>query len=212
MTKIQGFSPGLTVPVIETFVTAQAQTETPANSKPQEATPAATDSTTAKPQITRLGLRAALILTTEFCATEFKSKGGWATKEHATFEVGKAACLELEPALTPAFTSVTRVTNTPTPQDAQVILIPKIVDVNATTAMGAFSNREMVVIIEWTVQDPSGKTLWIGTVQGSAKHHIGNVFSHGKNVTLIVNDSVKAAAEQSAGKLSAAPELQKLAQ
>jgi len=76
--------------------------------------------------------------------------------------------------------------------------------------MSAFSNREMDVFLEWTVKDMSGKTVWIETVQRSAKHHMGNLFTHKKNLKLIVEDSVKDAAEQSASKMSSSPELRKL--
>jgi len=164
------------------------------------------------PADTKLTLKAALVLTPEFCATKIKPKGSWATREPGKFEVGKAACEELEPALKGVFSNLTRVEATPAPEEAQVILLPRFVDVDATKTMGAFSNREMVVLLEWTVKDNSGKTVWIETVQGSAKHHMGNMFTHGKNMKLVVTDSVKDAAEQSASKMSASPELRKLTQ
>lgn len=163
---------------------------------------------TVSPSDTRLALRAALVVTPEFCATKFK-KGSWATIKE-TFEVGKIACAQLEPALERVFSSLTRVTATPSSGDAQVVLMPRFVDVGATTAMGAFSNREMDVFLEWTVKDMSGKTVWIETVQGSSKHHMGNMFTYNKNLKLIVNDSVKDAVEQSASKMSSSPELRKL--
>jgi hypothetical protein len=156
-----------------------------------------------------LALRAALVLTPEFCAAKTK-KGSWAVRE--TFEIGKAACAELEPALKGAFSGLTRVAAASSSGDAQVVLLPRIVDVAATSAAGAFSNREMVVVLEWTVKDRSGKTVWIDTVQGTAKHHQGNTFTYSKNVKLIVRDSVKDAAEKSASKMSSAPELRKLTQ
>ena len=157
----------------------------------------------------KLALKAVLVLTPEFCATKTKKGGFWSGKE--TFPIGKAACKELEPALKEAFSDLTRVAAAPASGDAQVVLTPRLVDVGATKALGAFSNREMVVLLEWTVKDKAGTTLWLETVQGSAKHHMGNAFTHGKNVKLIAEDSVKDAAEQSATKMSAAPELRKLA-
>ena len=53
---------------------------------------------------------------------------------------------------------------------------------------------------------------WIETVQGSSRHHMGNVFTHSKNVKLIVRDSIKDAAEQSASKMADSVELRKLTQ
>ena len=165
---------------------------------------------TKSPADTTLTLKAALVLTPEFCAT--KTKQGSFASGKETFEIGKVACAELEPALKGVFSSLTRIMAPPSPEGTQVVLLPKFGEVEATKTLGAFSDREMIVLLEWTVKDRSGKTVWIETVQGSAKHHMGNTFTHGKNVKLIVEDSVKDAAEQSASKMSSSPELRKLAQ
>jgi hypothetical protein len=155
----------------------------------------------------KLSLTAALVLTPEFCATVNK-KGGWANEEK--FPVGKAACNELEPAMKGIFTTLTRVDDSSKAGDAQLVLEPKFADVGATQKGFAFSNREMVVMVEWTVRDQSGKALWIETIQGSAKRHMGNAFTHGKNLKHIVEDSVQDMAEQSAAKMSNAPQLVKM--
>ena len=165
---------------------------------------------TKSPEDTMLRLKAALVLTPDFCAT--KTKKGSFVSGKETFEIGRAACAELEPALKGVFFSLTRTAAPPSPEEAQVVLLPKFGDVEATKTLGAFSDREMIVLLEWTVKDRSGKTVWIETVQGSSKHHMGNTFTHGKNVKLIVEDSAKDAAEQSASKMSSSPELRKLAQ
>jgi hypothetical protein len=163
----------------------------------------------ASPPDAKLRLRATLVLTPEFCATKI-SKGSWATMKE-TFEVGKVACADLQPALETVFTTVTVVAATPS-DGAQILLIPRFVDAGANVPMTAFSNREMDVFLEWTAKDMSGKTVWIETVQGSAKHHVGNVFTHSKNLKLIVKDSVDDAAAQSANKMSTSPELRKFEQ
>lgn len=206
----------ITLPAL---VTAQDQTTPPADTKPAgDAQPADTKTaeakptTEAKPAEGKLPMKAALVLTPEFCATKIKPKGSALTKEWGSFDVGKAACEQLEPALKDTFSSLIRVAAPPTAQEAQLVLLPRIVDVNATTAMGAFSNREMVIVLEWTAKDPAGNTVWLETVQGSAKHHMGNLFTFKKNQVLIVTDSVKDAAVQSASKMSSSPELRKLAQ
>jgi hypothetical protein len=175
--------------LLAAFALAQGQTISPADAK--------------------LPLKVALVLTPEFCATQ-TTKGSFTTKEK--FEIGKDACAELEPALKLVFPNLIRVEAATSSGDAQVVLLPRFVDVGATMAMTAFSNREMVVFLEWTAKDISGKTVWIETVQGSAKHHIGNMFTYNKNRKLIAEDSVKDVAEQSASKLSSAPELRKLTQ
>ena len=151
----------------------------------------------------KLSLTAALVLTPEFCATVDK-------KGHERFPVGKSACTELEPVLKGIFTSLVRVDDPAKAGTAQVVLQPKFADVGATQKAFAFSNRELVVLVEWTVRDQSGKALWIETVQGSASRHVGNAFTYGSNLKHIVEDSVQDMAQQSAAKMSASPQLQKL--
>jgi hypothetical protein len=152
----------------------------------------------------KLPLRAALVLTPEFCSTRIKQKA-------ERFEVGQAACVELEPALEGTFSSLTRVAEAPSSGDLQVVLLPRFVNAGATTKVG-FSKKIMVVLLEWTVKDLSGKTVWFETVQGSAKGGQGNLFTYKGDLRRLVEDSVKDAAQQSASKMSSAPELRKLAQ
>ncbi len=157
--------------------------------------------TPATPQ--KLSLTAALVLTPEFCATV-------TNKAHEKFPVGKAACAELEPALKDVFTTLTRTEDSSKAGAAQVVLEPKFADVGSTQKAFAFSNRELTVLVDWTVRDQSGKVIWMETVQGSAKRHMGNAFTHGGNLKHIVNDSVEDMAQQSAAKMSSSPELRKL--
>lgn len=158
-----------------------------------------------------LALHAVLVLTPEFCATKFSQGSIWTTGKEK-FAVGKEACKDLEAALKPVFSALTIANATPTSGDAQVILTPKFTNGHATTSAFAFSNREMDVLLEWTVKDSAGKTLWLATVQGSAKRHEGNLFTHGHDVKLITANSVEDVAEQSAAKMRAAPELREFAE
>lgn len=151
----------------------------------------------------KLSLTAALVLTPEFCATVNK-------KGSEKFKVGKAACGELGPALQGVFSNLSQVDDSSKAGNAQVVLEPKFADVGATQKAFAFSNRELVLLVEWTVRDQSGRVMWLDTVQGSAKRHIGNAFTYGSNLKHIVEDSAKDLAEQSAVKMSSAPQLQKL--
>jgi hypothetical protein len=153
----------------------------------------------------KLSLAAALVLTPEFCATVSK-------KGHEKFDVGKAACTDLEPVLKGIFASLTRVEDSSKAGDAQVVLEPKFADVGATQPRGgfAFSKRELVVVVEWTARDQSGKAVWIETAQGSAARHGGNAFTYRRNLKHIVEDSVQDMAEQSATKMSSSQQLLKL--
>ncbi len=165
---------------------------------------------TAPAAVTPLPVHAVLVLTPEFCATQFSQGSFWTTGKEK-FAVGKQACANLEAALKPVFLSLSVAAVPPTSGDAQVILTPRFVNGHATTAAFAFSNREMDVFLEWTIKDSAGKTLWLQTVEGSAKHHMGNVFTHGHNVELIAADSVRDAAGQSATQMATAAELRKFA-
>src|ERR1700684_1926303 len=100
------------------------------------------------PSDAKLPLRAALVLTPEFCATRMANGSKTTTK--GGFEVGKVACVALEPALKEVFASLTSVPEEPKTGDAQLILIPKFVEVGATTGVTAFSNRELDVFLQWT--------------------------------------------------------------
>ena len=171
--------------------------------------PSPLESQDAKTPAQPVSLNAALVLTPEFCATKSK-KGTWMINQE-TFPVGKVACQELEPIIKTAFTSLKRVEDSSAAGSSQLVLTPRFVDIGATQKALAFSNRELTVVIEWTARDPSGKTIWIETIEGSAKRHMGNAFTHGSNVKRIVEGSVKDAAEQAVAKLEASPEISKLA-
>lgn len=151
----------------------------------------------------KLSLTAALVLTPEFCATVSK-------KGNEKFPVGKAACNELEPTLRGVFTSLVRVDDSTKAGQAQVVLEPRFSDVGATQKAFAFSSRELTVLVDWTVRDQTGRSIWIETVQGSAKHHIGNAFTYGNDLKHVVEDSVQDMANQTAAKVLAAPQLLKL--
>jgi hypothetical protein len=159
----------------------------------------------------KLNLKAALVLTPEFCATKFSQGSFWTTGKD-TFSVGKMACKELEPALNQVFSNVSVVKSPEEAGDAQVVLTPKFVSAGATNGTTAFSHRNMNVFLEWTVKDSSGKTVWLQTVQGTSKHRAGNMYTHSHVENVMAKDSVEDAAEQSALKMAAAPALKKIGQ
>lgn len=70
----------------------------------------------------------------------------------------------------------------------------------------------MIVLLEWTVKDSSGKTVWIKAVQGSSTHYEGNLMTYKKNLKRIVEDPVKDLAEKSVSEMTSAPELRKLSE
>jgi len=175
------------------FLTAQGQAQSSADNK--------------------LALKASLVLTPEFCATTIQQGGFFTGKEK--FEVGKAACAELEPALQGAFTRLTRVAAPPPPEAGAVVLLPKFDEAAATRRTGVTifnkPKKDLLVVLEWTITDPSGKTVWLQTVQGTAetKGRPNGTLSK-KAMTLLVEAAVKNAADQSATQMASAQELRAL--
>ncbi len=156
-------------------------------------------------------LKAEVVLTPAFCRTEIE-KGSFFSG-HESFAVGREACRQMEQHLKYAFASVGRVETEPPPESttAQVVLIPKFVDLNATRPawpVPAAAEREVVILLEWTAKTPAGKLVWIETVQGSARRRSGMIPTRGRR--RIVEDAIRALLQASARKMSDAPELRNL--
>jgi hypothetical protein len=156
----------------------------------------------------KLALRAVLVLSPKFCATKKR-------QSVAVFDVlfiGKAACAALPAALGEVFSDLRKVDNVPIAGAGagQIILVPKFVDVNATQPLFGSSERNLVVLLEWTVQDTGGKTVWLKTVQGSSRHKLGWVITKNSQKAL-TDTAIGELARSSAVSLSTAPEIRKLA-
>lgn len=165
---------------------------------------------TSPPPEGKLQLRAVLLLTAEFCTSKL-IHGGAVDETKNGLEVGEAACIDLEPPLKNVFAELTAITDEQKKGDAQLVLIPKFVDVGVRLdGITAFSNQKLTLLLEWTAKDAAGRTVWLETVKGSATRHIGNMFTAGKNLKVIVDDAVKDAATESARKISSSKELQAL--
>jgi len=159
----------------------------------------------ASPTDQKLNLNVAVVVDPDFCTTKLK-------KNHETFEVGRAACDVFKSALEQGFSTVTSVATEKDAVVAQAILVPRFVDVSATKTMGAFSTRELTVLLEWTVKDKSGRTVWIETIQGSGKNHMGNSFTYKKDLKEIIEYAVQDLAQKSVVAMDSSPELRKLEQ
>jgi len=126
--------------------------------------------------------------------------------------VGKAACPQLQAELGIIFPDLTRVERASAPgtSAAQIILIPKFGEINATQPMLPSSQRKLVITLEWTIKDSRGRTIWLQTVQGSSEHKQGWVITT-KRMTGLVEAAIDDLAKDSAIRMSSAPELQNLA-
>ena len=157
----------------------------------------------------KLPLKADLVLSPEFCAT--KKRQSLAIKD--VLMVGKAACPKLEAELNGIFSSLRRVENLPAPgvSAAQVVLTPRFVDISGTEPMFPSSQRKLVILLEWTIQDSAGHTIWLQTLQGSSQHKLGWVITK-RGLAELVEAAVGDLARDSAARISAARELQNLRQ
>ena len=153
----------------------------------------------------KLNLNAVVVLDQELCATKIK-------KNHESFEVGKAACDIFKSALGLGFSRLTSAGTASGAADAQAVLIPRFVDLSATKTMGAFSTRELTILLEWTVKDKTGRTVWIGTVQGTGKNHMGNGFTYKTDLREIIHYALEDLAHKSVADMDSSPELNKFAQ
>jgi hypothetical protein len=102
---------------------------------------------------------ASLVLAEDLCATVANGHGG------VKYEVGKSLCSGLEPGLKDTFTALTRLDRGPAPgaPHAGLVLIPNFVDFVFDIVGGEF---DLVVAVEWTVQDRQGRLVWLQTVTG----------------------------------------------
>jgi hypothetical protein len=149
----------------------------------------------------KLKLNAELVLTADFCTSELK-RGNWGGYKEK-FSIGEKLCPLLESELPSLFASMKKSDHVPAPNatDADVVLVPKVGDIGAT----AGRKRELVVVVEWTALDRSGKTLWVQTIQATGQGKAGSAFSHGKNMRLLSDDAVKDALAKSEEAIRSAP-------
>ncbi len=155
----------------------------------------------------RLPLKADLVLSPEFCG--LKKRQSMAIKD--VLNLGKAACPKLQAELSAIFSDLRRVDAAPAvgTSTAQIVVIPKFVDVSATQPLVPSSQRKLVITLEWTIQDSAGRPIWLQTVQGSSQHKLGWVVTT-KGVTALVDAAIDDLAEESVTRMSSARELRNL--
>jgi len=154
----------------------------------------------------QLPLKAEIVLSPEFCATKRRQSLG--IKD--VLKVGKAACEELYSALVPMFSNLERVEKVPAAgrSTAKITLIPRFIDISATQQPYLpSSQRKLVILLEWTIKDSIGRTIWLQTVQGSSEHKAGWMVT-GKQVSGLVDAAVSDLATDSVTRISAAREIQ----
>lgn len=126
---------------------------------------------------------AIIVLTHEFCTAEVRT--GNSVVGHNVFRPGRLLCTSAEEAVRDSFERVIRMETAPKPEDAggHLILIPHFADMEATTPLS--SKRNVALLLEWNAIDPSGKILWVQTIEVDAKKHEN---SNKKIVEMAVQD------------------------
>jgi hypothetical protein len=133
---------------------------------------------------------AIVVLTREFCTVTANKRifpMPFVPRNEA-FVLGRLLCPAAEEAARSSFGRVIRMETAPKPQDAggHLVLIPRYVDMEATDAPTTIQKRKMALLVEWTATDPSGKVLWVQTVEGDARKAAG--FNHRKLLETAVGD------------------------
>jgi hypothetical protein len=114
----------------------------------------------------KVPIRVTLVLTDEFCSTVWQHKP---TSEN--WPLGDTLCGYAEEVARGAFTGFVRTPKfkeIPEPE-TDAILVPKFVDASRAAGMTAWSESEVVLMLEWSAFDQSGKMAWAQTVRGTGR-------------------------------------------
>jgi hypothetical protein len=160
----------------------------------------------------KYAFEAILVVSADQCSEESK-KGNWVIGKEK-FRVGELLCPATESAVEQVFEKYTRVESLPekgsTP--GKVVLSFRFIDLEATRTASAFGKRKMVLLLEWTATDESGKVFWVQTVEANAKETSGNLFTAGKHRRKMIDSIKKDLIAKSIQAMRQSVEFQKLAQ
>jgi hypothetical protein len=165
-----------------------------------------------QPAVSKYPLEAILVLTPDQCSAETK-KGNWVNGKEK-YPMGELLCPAAESAVQQLFAKYSRIETLPEKGSlpGKVVLAPRLVDLEATRPASAFSKRKMVLLVEWTATDESGKVFWVQTVEGSAVEKNGNVFTGGKHRRKMIEAVKQDLIDKSVQAMRQSPEFQKLVQ
>lgn len=165
-----------------------------------------------QPTDAKYALEAILVLTPEQCSAESK-KGNWVIGKEK-YRLGELVCSPAQSVVEQVFENYTRVDTPPEKgsTSGRVILMPRFVDLEATRTATAFGKRKMVLLVEWTATDESGRVFWVQTVEANAEEKSGNLFTAGKHRKKMLEKVKKDLTVKSVHTMRQSPEFQKLAQ
>ena len=136
----------------------------------------------------KLAGTAIVVLTHDFCTAEVK-------RGDDVFRPGRLICPAAEEAVRNSFEHVIRMETAPNPEDTggHLVLVPRYSDMEVTTATTVAGKRKVGLLLEWSAFDPSGKILWVQTVEGDAGRTAG--FNHQKLLEMMTHDLVAKSTE-----------------
>lgn len=160
----------------------------------------------------KYALEAVLVLPKNECSAESK-KGNWVIGKEK-YKVGELLCPTAESVVALVFEKYTRFETVPEKGSSpgKVILNFRFVDLEATRTATAFGKRKMVLLMEWTATDDTGKVFWVQTIEGNAEEKTGNVFTAGGHKKKMLESIKKDLTLKSVQAMRESSEFQKLAQ
>ena len=158
---------------------------------------------------TRILLKVELYLASD----EGLRKARWQTGSGQTIivEMGDALAAGTEQLARALFTDVV-VTSSVTATDAgSAILAPRVVLVEQSRPIFTFQDQHTTIVLEWTLRDVDGHTVWMKTVRSHKQAEMGGIRDAVSNSEQLVGEVVDDLLRQSFQVLSTSAEIQKFA-
>jgi hypothetical protein len=156
----------------------------------------------------KLPIRVTLLLAEECCGL---------VKEISFLEkrkvaLGEVLCGYAEEVARAAFADFIRRGEATRPEaGTEAVLRLRFVDISWSSGMSAWSQQEVLILIEWMVLDREGKTLWAQTIRGVARGKLGTLFSVSRRNRELLQAAVDDVFNQSLKQMISSPELRRLA-
>lgn len=94
---------------------------------------------------------------------------------------------------------------------ADAVLYPRVVKIEQVLPIWAYSERELVIVIEWTLKDRANeRVVWLTTVRADATEKAGTAFSMKRHEQALFQRVFDGLAEKSAIAMRESPEIGRL--
>lgn len=95
--------------------------------------------------------------------------------------------------------------------EVDAILTPKMILVEQSIGVTAFSDNTITTMFEWSLKDLKGDIVWVDTIKGEATTHGGNIFTYKKNYKKRVKALIEDLFQKSFQAISSSSEIRELA-